>query len=162
VDLVKVDPLRFRADVPERDAAHVRAGQEIRISAEGQPAVTARLTRLSPTISDRNRVVAVEADVANPGGLRPGSFVRAEIVTDATEKALTVPNDAVVSFAGIQKVMVVRDGKAEEQPVVVGRRTPEWTEVTSGLKAGEQVVLKPGSLQSGQPVTVATAEAARP
>lgn len=158
VDLVKVDPLRFRAEVPEREAASLRVGQEVRISSEGQVAATARLARISPTISARNRVLVVEADVANPGLLRPGALVQAEIVTDATSTALTVPNDAVVSFAGIQKVLLVKDGKAAEQPIVVGRRTDQWTEVTSGLKAGDQVVLRPGSLQSGQPVTVTTAD----
>ena len=149
VDLVKVDPLRFRAEVPEREAAAVRVGQEVRITAEGQPAVTGRLARISPTISERNRVLVVEADIPNQGTLRPGVLVRAEIVTDASRTALTVPNDAVVSFAGLQKVLMVKDGKAVERPIVIGRRTEQWTEVTSGLAAGDQVVVKPGNLQSG-------------
>jgi len=159
VDLVKVDPLRFRAEVPEREASAVRVGQEVRITAEGQPPVIGRLARISPTISERNRVLNVEADIPNQGTLRPGVLVKAEIVSDASRTALTVPNDAVVSFAGLQKVLMVKDGKAVERPIIVGRRTEQWTEVTSGLAAGDQVVVKPGNLQSGQTVTVATAQA---
>jgi RND family efflux transporter MFP subunit len=159
VDLVRVDPLRFRAEVPEREAGSVRVGQELRISAEGQPAVIGRLARLSPTITERNRVLVVEADIPNQGTLRPGVLVRAEIVTNASRTALTVPNDAVISFAGLQKVLLVKDGKALERPIVSGQRSEHWTEVTSGLAAGDQVVLKPGNLQSGQPITVATAQA---
>jgi RND family efflux transporter MFP subunit len=157
LDLVKVDPLRFRAEVPEREAGSVRVGQEVRLSAEGAVTVSGRLARLSPTISERNRVLVVEADIPNQAGLRPGTFVRAEIVTDARRKALTVPLDAVVSFAGLQKVLLVKDGKAVERPVVTGHRTESWVEVSSGLEAGDQVVRKPGNLQSGQPVAVSTA-----
>jgi RND family efflux transporter MFP subunit len=159
VDLVKVDPLRFRAAVPEREASAVRVGQEVRISAEGLPPVIGRLARISPTISERNRVLTVEADIPNQGTLRPGVLVKAEIVTDTSRTALTVPNDAVVSFAGLQKVLMVVDGKAVERPVVTGERTEQWTEITSGVAAGDQVVIKPGNLQSGQTVTVATAQA---
>jgi multidrug efflux pump subunit AcrA (membrane-fusion protein) len=60
----------------------------------------------------------------------------------------------VVTFAGIQKVFTVKDGKAVERPVVVGRREGEWVEIVEGLKADEQVVAAPGNLVTGQPVNV--------
>jgi multidrug efflux pump subunit AcrA (membrane-fusion protein) len=65
-----------------------------------------------------------------------------------------VPVNAIVSFAGIDKVILVQDGKALEKPVTLGRRTAEWAEVVSGLKTGDPVVIDPGNLQSGQPVVV--------
>jgi RND family efflux transporter MFP subunit len=157
LDLVSVDPLRFRAEVPERDAASVRAGQGVRVSAEGVPREYAgTIARLSPTISERNRVLVVEADIPNDGGLRPGSFVRAQIVTDATARGITIPSRALVTFAGLQKVFLVREGKAVEKAVTAGRRTDEWTEIASGVAAGDEVVVDPGNLRSGE--TVASAE----
>ena len=68
--------------------------------------------------------------------------------------ALTVPTRSVVNFAGIEKIIVVKDGKAVEKPITTRRRTTEWTEVASGVTVGEAVVLEPGNLQSGQAVTV--------
>jgi RND family efflux transporter MFP subunit len=160
LDLVSIDPLRFRAEVPERDAASVRAGQAVRVSAEGVDREYAgAISRLSPTISERNRVLVVEADIANDGGLRPGTFVRAQIVTDATTKGITIPNRALVTFAGIQKVFLVKEGKAIEKAVTAGRRSDQWTEIASGLSAGDEVVLDPGNLRSGEMVA-STAEAA--
>ncbi len=67
-------------------------------------------------------MLVVEADVRNNGRLRPGSFARAEIVTNDSQMAITVPNNAIVTFAGIEKVIVVQNGKALEKPITTGRR----------------------------------------
>jgi RND family efflux transporter MFP subunit len=156
LDIVRVDPLRFRAEVPEREAASVRAGQKVRITASGSSReYLGRIARLSPTISERSRVLVVEADVPNDGSLRAGSFVQAVIETGQSSPSATVPTSAIVTFAGLQKVVTVQGGKAQERAVSTGRRTPEWTEVLSGVVVGDQVVLSPGNLQSGQPVVVA-------
>src|SRR5215207_2371384 len=155
VTVVRVNPLRFRGEVPERDAATVRAGQPVRVTVEGDRGLYAgRIVRLSPTINQQNRVLVVEAEITNPGGLRPGGFARAEIVTNSGDVAVTVPANAVVTFAGIEKVITVENGKAREKPITTGRRAETWTEVLSGINIGEPVVLDPGNLQSGQPVNV--------
>jgi RND family efflux transporter MFP subunit len=155
VDIVRVNPLRFRAEVPEREAGSVRAGQSVRISVDGSREYTGRIARLSPTINERSRVLLVEADIPNDGSLRAGVFARAVIETGQSVESATVPSSAIVTFAGLQKVLTVQDGKALEKSVSTGRRTAEWTEVLSGVNVGEQVVLAPGNLQSGQPVVVA-------
>ena len=155
--IVRMDPLRLRAEVPEREVPNIRVGQTVRVTTEGDPNVyTGRIARLSPSITPQNRMLMVEAEVKNTNGaLRPGSFARAEIVTDDRGMSLTVPTRAIINFAGIEKIIVVKDGKAVEKSITTRRRTTEWTEVVSGLTVGEAVVLEPGSLQSGQAVTVA-------
>lgn len=154
--IVKINPLRLRAEVPERDAPTVRAGQEVNVSVEGDPSPhSGRVVRISPSITEQTRTLIVEAEVMNRGTLRPGGFVRADIVTENGASAVTVPAKAVVTFAGIDKVLMVKDGKAVEKVVTIGRRTAEWTEIVNGVKPGDQVVAEPGNLQSGQPVTLA-------
>jgi RND family efflux transporter MFP subunit len=155
VTVVRVNPLRFRGEVPEREAATVRAGQPVRVTVEGDRGLYAgRIVRLSPTINQQNRVLVVEAEITNPGSLRPGGFARAEIVTNSGDVAVTVPANAVVTFAGIEKVITVENGKAKEKPITTGRRAETWTEILSGINVGEAVVLDPGNLQSGQTVNV--------
>jgi RND family efflux transporter MFP subunit len=155
VNVVRMDPLRLRAEVPERESRNVRVGQEVRVSLEGDPMVyTGKIARISPIITAQNRVLIVEAEVHNNGQLRPGSYARAEIISASHTSALGVPVNAVVSFAGIDKVILVQDNKAVEKPITLGRRTAEWVEVLSGLKTGDTVVIKPGNLQSGQPLLV--------
>jgi RND family efflux transporter MFP subunit len=155
VNIVRMDPLRLRAQVPERESQTVRTGQDVRVTVEGDTMVyVGKIMRLSPVIAEQNRMLLVEADVRNNGKLRPGSFAHAEIVTNDAKMAVTVPNSAIVTFAGIEKVIVVQDGKALEKPVTTGRRNAEFTEIVAGISVGEKVIVDPGNLQSGQAVEV--------
>ena len=152
-DVVRINPLRLRAEVPERESRKVRIGQSVRVMLEGDvSSYNGVIKRVSPTISQQSRVLAVEADVANDGRLRPGSFVRAEIVTNDSSMAVTVPANAIVTFAGIEKVIVVQNGKAQEKPVTTGRRGQDWVEILSGANVGDAVIVNPGNLQTGQAV----------
>ena len=159
VTLVKVDPLRLRVEVPERNATGVRPGQKVRLTIEGDTnKYTGTISRLSPAITDASRMLIVEADIPNATGLlRPGTFARADIVLAEQEPATTVHKDALITFAGMEKIFLVKDGKAVEKNIVTGRRAGEFIEVMNGVKAGDVVVLGPGSLQNGQPVTVEAA-----
>jgi RND family efflux transporter MFP subunit len=154
--LVRIDPLRLRVAVPEREAAGVRQGQTVSLTVEGDATVyRGRVVRLSPIVQEQNRTLTVEAEIPNPGGvLRPGAFAKAEIVVGASQPVIMVPASSIVTFAGLEKVIVVEGGKAVERRVQTGRREGERVEVTDGLKAGEPIVLRPGNLVGGQPVTV--------
>jgi membrane fusion protein, multidrug efflux system len=155
VNIVKMDPLRLRAEVPERESHAVHTGQDVRVTVEGDPTVfLGKIMRLSPVIAEQNRMLVVEADVRNNGKLRPGSFAHAEIVTNDAKMAVTVPNNAIVTFAGIEKVIVVQNGKALEKPITTGRRSTDFTEIVAGINVGEKVIVDPGNLQSGQAVEV--------
>ena len=154
--LVKIHPLRLQLAVPERAAAGVRVGQDVRVSVDGEAGVHAgRVVRLSPSIQEQNRTLTIEAEVPNQAGvLRPGAFSRAEIIVAADQPAIFVPASSIVVFAGIEKVLTIRDGKAQERRVVTGRREKDRVEIVEGLKSGEPVVVDPGNLVGGQPVIV--------
>jgi RND family efflux transporter MFP subunit len=154
--LVRIHPLRLQLAIPERAAADVRIGQEVQVSVDGGSGIhTGRVVRLSPSIQELNRTLTVEAEVPNAAGaLRPGAFARAEVVIAADQPAVFVPSSAIVVFAGIEKVLTVRGGKAEERRIVTGRREKDRVEVVEGLKAGEGVVVRPGNLTAGQAVKV--------
>ncbi|HYP28296.1 MAG TPA: efflux RND transporter periplasmic adaptor subunit [Blastocatellia bacterium] len=156
VKIVRMNPLKLRVEVPERDARSVSIGQQMRVSVEGDPNVySGRIARISPTLGTESRTLTVEGEVVNTGSLKPGAFVRANIVTDTNSLTVAVPKNSVVTFAGIDKVISVEDGKAVEKQVTLGRKTDEWIEILSGVKVGDIIVLDPGNLQSGQAVEVA-------
>jgi len=156
VTLVRLHPLRLRLAVPERMAADVRIGQPVNVTVEGDRTVyRGQVARLSPAISEEDRTLLVEAEVPNEHGqLRPGAFAEAEIVTQAGERAVFVPASSIVTFAGIEKVMTVRDGLSVEKRVQTGRRLGERVEIIEGLKPEELVVVEPGNLVGGQTVTL--------
>jgi RND family efflux transporter MFP subunit len=155
--LVRVHPLRLRVPVPEREGSGVRTGHAVALTVEGDPTVyRGRVVRLSPIVQEQNRTLLVEAEVPNERGfLRPGSFARVDIMTEVSQPVITIPATAVIVFAGVEKVMVVRQGKTAEVRVTTGRRLGPDVEIIDGLKRGDPVVTVPGNLVGGQAVTVA-------
>jgi RND family efflux transporter MFP subunit len=156
VTVVRIHPLRLRLAVPERVAADVRVGQLVNVKVEGDRRVyQGQVARLSPAISEEDRTLLIEAEVPNEHGqLRPGAFAEAEIVTTTEDQAIFVPASSIVTFAGIEKVMTVRDGLSVETRVQTGRRIGDRVEIIEGLKPDELVVVEPGNLVGGEPVTV--------
>jgi RND family efflux transporter MFP subunit len=154
--VVQLHPMRLRVNVPEREAVDVRTGQAVRLTVEGDATVYhGRVVRLSPIVQEQSRTLSVEAEIPNERGtLKPGAFARAEIVTEASQPVIRVPASALVTFAGIEKLLVVRQGRIVELRVQTGRRGGDSVEIVGGLKPGEQVVLQPGSLTSGQAVVI--------
>jgi len=154
--IVKLHPLRLRLAVPEREAGGIRAGQRVMVTVEGALGqARGRVARISPAITEQSRTLLVEAEVDNEGGgLRPGAFARADIVVAGDLRVVTVPASALVSFAGIEKVLTVQQNRAVEVRVQTGRRHGDRVEVLSGLAPGTPVVAEPGNLTTGQAVTV--------
>jgi RND family efflux transporter MFP subunit len=155
LSVVKQHPLRLQLAVPERAASAISVGQAVHVTVEGDPTVyEGRVVRLSPSITEGNRTLPLEAEVPNPAGrLRPGSFARAEIVTNESS-GLVVPHSALVVFAGVEKVFVVRDGKAHEQRVRTGRRLDNQVEILEGVLAGDEVIIDPANLADGAAIAV--------
>jgi len=154
--LVVSDPIRVRAAVPERDLDSVRVGQEavVRVEAYPQP-FEGTVARVSPSVDVRSRTFTIEIRIANPDGrLRPGSFASAELRVGSAV-VLAVPAEAIVTFAGVHKVVLVEEGKANEQRVELGDANAGLVEVRSGLRGDESIVRQPpGSLVTGTPVTI--------
>lgn len=154
--LVRMHPLRLQADVPEREASNVKVGQEVTVRVEGDPvAYAGRVVRVSPAIDEQSRSLRIEAEVGNEAGtVRPGSFATADIVIAAGAPAIVVPSSAIVTFAGVEKVLTVADEKVVEKRVELGRREGPSVEVLEGLQAGERVIVEPGNLVDGERVKV--------
>jgi RND family efflux transporter MFP subunit len=155
VTVVRQHPLRMQLAVPERAAGNVRVGQVVRVTVEGDAeAYRGRVARLSPAITEGNRTLAIEAEVPNEAGrLRPGMFARAEIVTDEAP-GIVVPHSALVVFAGVEKLLLVKDGKVHEQRVRSGRRLDDRVEILEGVAPGDIVITSPGGLGEGAAVRV--------
>ena len=152
--VVRDELVRIRFRVPDLESGRVKVGAHVRASVGGADApVETRISRVAPALDTRSRTLLLECDVENPGlRVRPGSFAQVQLVLDAEARALCVPNEALVEFAGITRAYVVQDGKARERRVEVGRRERDRVEVLSGLQGGEEVVLSPGNLRDGDPV----------
>jgi RND family efflux transporter MFP subunit len=153
--VVRQHPLRLQLAVPERLSPAVRIGQAVKVTIEGDSDIhPGKVARLSPAITEGTRTLPIEAEVPNEAGkLRPGTFAKAEIVIDE-EPGLVVPQSALVVFAGVEKLLLVRDGKVHEQRVRVGRRVGDRVEILEGVASGDLVISAPGGLADGAAVLV--------
>jgi RND family efflux transporter MFP subunit len=158
VTLVKINPLRLRADIPESSAAAVRPGQTINVAVEAFPnrKFSGRIVRIGPSLDEKTRALTVEAEVANPGNqLRPGMFARSQLITSQNAPAVMVPKRAVMTVAGLSKVFVVENGHTSERIVRTGENDGELIEIVEGVKSGETVAtsnldkLQTGTVVSG-------------
>ncbi|MDB5330991.1 MAG: family efflux transporter, subunit [Phycisphaerales bacterium] len=157
--LVDDDVVKLKANVPERYVPEIHEiGQEadVFIEAYGNKAFEGKVARINPQVDPQNRTFQVEVEVPNSKHLLPpGAFARALVKTHVDERVIFVPQEAVVSFAGVNKVFTVKDGKAVEIGVDLGDRRGEWVEITAGLTGTELVAVKGTSkLATGVPVSV--------
>ena len=154
LSLVRMDPLRLRLQVAERDASAVRTGQPLRFLIEGDPTRhPAKVKRISPAITQEGRMVVVEAEVPYQAGLRPGSFARAEIIIKGQDAALAVPERTLTSFAGVDKVLVVDGGKVVERQSGIRPQAGRNGRNPLRAYAGSLVISAPRGISVGQPVS---------
>lgn len=143
VTIVQINPLRLKLEVPETFAAGIGRGQVVTLKVDSFPDREFKgvIKRINPSMDEKNRSLMAEGQVANESGLlRPGMFARAQIVSDKKGTALMVPEKAVVSLAGVNKVFVVDGGRAVERLVKLGARDGSLVEILEGVKSGERVI----------------------
>lgn len=144
MDAVLVD---FR--LPERFQAKIRAGQTAQLTVDAIPGrpFTAVVQAVDPLIEANGRSVGVRACIDNrQQPLRPGMFVRVNAVFGTREKALVIPEEAIIPQGGRTFVVKVVAGEkpdtwvSERVTVKVGLRQPGKVEILDGLAAGDTVV----------------------
>lgn len=142
MSLVKIDPLKLMAEVPEKMAPWVKVGQSLTLAVEAMPdaGITGHIARLSPAVNPQTRAFPLEGRVPNPDGrLKPGGFARVHIVTDRAEQVLTVPAAALQYRYGVNRVFVVKGDRLRATEIKIGDRVGERVEVVGGIAAGETI-----------------------
>lgn len=160
--VVRVDPLRVELTVPEQFVAVVGVGRPVALQVDAYPGrtFTGKVRYISPALNAQTRALVVEAVVANPTGeLKPGFFATAQIQQAEETNAALVPAAAVSTVSGTARVFVAAaGGHAEERIVTTGQELGDQVEITTGVKAGEQVILDHGpQLVDGVRITTAAA-----
>lgn len=143
ITLTNIDPIKVDFRVPEIFLTRVRVGQPIQLKIDAVPRrpFTGEIFAIDPVVDVNGRAVRLRARVANADlVLKPGLFARVTVVVDQREKALVVPETAVVPDGIGKSVFIVENGKAKRMPVELGKRLPGKVEVVKGLKVGMQLV----------------------
>jgi HlyD family secretion protein len=157
--VARTDVVRILVEVPELEAAHVNAGDPVRVKVQALEVkeFDAKVIRTSWTLLEANHSLRAEIDVPNPDGLlRPGMYASVVIRLDERQDALTLPVAAIVRDAGAAYCWSVDSGKIERRPIELGLRSGGDIEIVSGLDSDQVVVVKPAeALRPGQQVLIA-------
>ncbi len=144
VNLVRLDPMEVDFSLPENELSQVSVGQPVTVVVDALDGLTVKgeVSAIEPVIDINTRSAKVRASVANPDyTLRPGLFARVTLgVGDAGAMAIIVPEQALLQQGDTRFVYLVRDGKAVRADVTTGQRLPGRVAITSGLKAGDEVI----------------------
>lgn len=155
--VVRVNPIKFKGDVPERYAGDIHKDDHVLAYTESSTlSLPGTIVHVGPSVASDSRSFPVEAEINNSEGrIKPGSFARVSILTHKLQNVLTVPEAAVFTFAGNTRVFVVKDGTALERIIETSGKLHDRVLVVKGLSAGEKVVTTGVELLTdGKPVTV--------
>lgn len=153
--------LRLVFPVPESAAALVTVGSPVKVKVGAvSAAFEGKVARFSGKIDRATRTMATEVEVENPQGtMKPGMYARVDLTLRESRAATAVPVQAVVQGKEPRVLVVREDGTLEERPIVIDLETPSKVGISSGLKAGEVVVVGSRSgLQPGQHVEAKVTE----
>ena len=140
-----ISKVRLDFQVPENLLARIRTDSSVLASSiafenrkfEGRVAVID--TRIDPI----TRSVRLTAIVDNKDFLlRPGMFMNVALQVSKREKALLIPEEAIVGEGPLQVVYAVKDNKVERRIVRIGQREAGKVEIIDGLALGEQIVVR--------------------
>ncbi|HEU0209777.1 MAG TPA: efflux RND transporter periplasmic adaptor subunit [Candidatus Udaeobacter sp.] len=141
-----------RGEVNEEDVGEVKPGMKAKLQlyAYRTRTFTARVTSVQPAADPTTQRYTIVLEMGNaPDNLMVGMTGEMNIITGIHENALLVPTRALL----VDQALVVNGGIVQRRTVNVGFRTLDFSEVLSGLREGDHVVVSDqDKFHSGQPV----------
>jgi RND family efflux transporter MFP subunit len=162
--LVRSDELELAGQVSLDAAASIRPGQPVIFSLPAYPNREFRgaVSRIEPMANPQTRQVGVYVRMKNPGGIVGGQFATGRIVGQSAQEATVVPQAAIRGVGADTHVLVIQNGRVAKRPVTTGAADPSsgMVAVTSGLQAGEMVIVATAAIAEGARVQVGSSPAA--
>jgi membrane fusion protein (multidrug efflux system) len=145
VKLMDYSRLHMEVNLPEKSMGRIKPGQQVRVTnyTIAGDTLTGSVNQLSPAIDPETRSYKGLIMVNNTAlRLRPGMYVKGEIVVASSKNALVIPKEIIVSKQRGNSVFIVDKGIAYERVVEFGLENPREVEIISGLKKDEKIVVK--------------------
>lgn len=146
--IMDLSTLWICADIYEKDLSLIKIGGNVEVTVPSYPreVFMGKVTFISDLFNEETRTITVRTEVANKDSkLKVGMFANIKIYTTAAKEALVVPVRAILDV-GEEKIVFVREGNAFCLKIVeAGNTLDNFTEILSGLKEGEEVVLEGNS-----------------
>ena len=159
IRVVNADVLKVKADVPESYSSSVNQGDSVKILfPDIADSLTTRVTFASKVIDPSSRSFGVEIKLPHNTEYRPNMTAVLKIADYSKHNAISVPVKAIQRSGNGDYVFVNVNGYAKQHNITEGNTSGGYTEVTSGIKAGDQVITEGASeLEDGNKITILNA-----
>jgi macrolide-specific efflux system membrane fusion protein len=147
VEIADLTKMQVAASFAEADATSLSDGQVATVTwnALSGTSQSAKVAAIDPSATTANSVVTYGVTLSLdkvPAGAKVGQTVSVSVTTGSKENVVLVNAAALTTVGTRHTVTVVANGVQETRPVEIGLEGDSATEITSGLTAGEQVVVK--------------------
>lgn len=139
----QTDELKLDFTVPEKYTGLMKPGQLVTFTIEGSTKeLSAKVVATEANLTENTRSLTVRAAITGrDDALLPGAFAKVKLSLDPDPNALLVPTQAILPQARGKKVILFKGGSAQFTDVITGVRDSARVQITSGVKAGDTVVV---------------------
>jgi membrane fusion protein (multidrug efflux system) len=130
----------MNVQLPEKYISIIKPGQVVKLTNYTIPedTIVGSITQLSPAINADTRTFKGSISINNPNLLlRPGMFVKADIVTSHKDSVIVIPKSIILSRQRGKTVFIIDKGNAVERVIQTGLENLTSVEVTRGLVKNE-------------------------
>jgi membrane fusion protein (multidrug efflux system) len=145
VQVMDYSGLYLDVNLPGKDLGSIDPGFSVRIMNYTVPddTLSGSITQVATTLDPDTR--SFKASITIDNGrfmLRPGMFVKAEIVTAKHDSTIVIPKNIILVKQRGKTVFIIEKGAAQERVVTTGLENPDFIEVLEGLKKDDRLVIK--------------------
>ena len=146
VSLMSYDKMYVDINLPEKNISEVNLGQNVLITnyTITEDTLIGSVSELSPMISSETRTFSGKLLINNPDlKLRPGMFVKADIITAKKDSVIVIPKNIILSGNRGKYVFIVeRNSAADDRQIVTGIENKDFVEVVEGLSVNDRLIIK--------------------
>jgi len=131
--------------LPGKEMDRIRRNQDVAVSnySQEKQKLEGKVTQISPALDPTSRMFKIKIEASNSDLLlKPGMFVRADIIVQEKKDVIVIPKDIILDRRGRRTVYVVQRGIALERRLELGIETSDSVEVTDGLTLEDSLIIE--------------------
>ena len=151
VTIIDYSNLTAEINVPDKMLAHIQVGQSVQVNINSLPdkKIVGVIDNISPNTSSKNNFYVVKVKIDNSNGdIKSGMFAKISLSAENKSNILMAPNETIKMENGVNYLYTVDNGEVKKVSIQTGISNEKFTEITSGIEVGVDIVTEGQNLLS--------------
>jgi len=151
VTIIDYSNLTAEINVPDKMLAHIQVGQSVQVNINSLPdkEIVGVIDNISPNTSSKNNFYVVKVKIDNSNGdIKSGMFAKISLSAENKSNILMAPNETIKMENGVNYLYTVDNGEVKKVSIQTGISNEKFTEITSGIEVGVDIVTEGQNLLS--------------